>query len=61
VSGLEAANALARNGTLGAVCTQEHVVIPIRDDEPQVITGRSLNAAVMKALEPLGLASPWVR
>lgn len=61
VSGLEAANALARNGTLGPERTNEHAVIPIRDDEPQVIAGRSLNATVMKALEPIGLASPWVR
>jgi len=60
VSGLEAANALARNGQLKANHRQ-HPVIPIRDDEPQVVIGRQVNKEVMKVLDPLGLASPWVR
>jgi len=61
VSGLEAANALARSGVLGAGHTGQHEVIPIRDDEPQVVLGRAVNKRVMDVLNPLGLASPWVR
>ena len=61
VSGLEAANALARNGQLGQNGRQ-HLVIPIRDDEPQVVAARKLNKLVADAIKPLGLpASPWVR
>jgi hypothetical protein len=40
---------------------REHVVIPIRADETQVVVGRALNKRVMDALELFGLASPWVR
>jgi len=61
VSGLEAANALARSGVLGPAYSQQHEVIPIREDEPQVVLGRAINKGIMKALNPLGLASPWVR
>lgn len=39
----------------------EHKVIPIREDEPQVVLGRAVNKGIMEALRPLGLASPWVR
>jgi uncharacterized protein with NAD-binding domain and iron-sulfur cluster len=60
VSGLEAANCLARKGQLGS-CRAIHPVIPIREDEPQVQFGREVNKRVMDALNPLGLASPWVR
>ena len=61
VSGLEAANALARNGLLG-MNGKQHLVIPVREDEPQVVAGRQLNKLVADALKPLGLdASPWVR
>jgi len=60
VSGLEAANALARNSQLEGN-TRQHEVIPIRDDEPQVVLGRQINSQVMDVLNPLGLASPWVR
>ena len=42
VSGLEAANALARNGMLKKL-TRQHPVIPIRDDEPQVVLGRQVS------------------
>eukprot|EP00316_Scyphosphaera_apsteinii_P000760 CAMPEP_0119319692 /NCGR_PEP_ID=MMETSP1333-20130426/50067_1 /TAXON_ID=418940 /ORGANISM="Scyphosphaera apsteinii, Strain RCC1455" /LENGTH=561 /DNA_ID=CAMNT_0007326165 /DNA_START=101 /DNA_END=1783 /DNA_ORIENTATION=+ len=59
VSGLEAANSLARSGALGASHRREHPVIPIRDDEPQVLAGRELNRKFMEALKPLGLSSPW--
>ena len=61
ISGLEAANALARTGALGVDHTKEHEVLPIREDESQVIAGRALNKALMDAVAPLGLASPWVR
>merc|ERR1719201_917781 len=61
VSGLEAANQLARSGELG-LKGKQHLVIPIRDDEPQVVAGRRLNKLVADALKPLGLPpSPWVR
>lgn len=60
VSGLEAANALARNKVLGNN-TAQHPVIPIRDDEPQVKLGAQINKQVMDLLTPFGLASPWVR
>ena len=59
-SSSQAANALARNGSLGA-CTAQHPVIPVRADEPQVVLARSMNKRVMEALKPLGLASPWAR
>ena len=68
VSGLEAANALSRSAL--RVCDanspqnaalREHVVIPVRADETQVVVGRAANKAVMDALKPFGLASPWVR
>ncbi|KAG5186618.1 oxidase [Tribonema minus] len=61
VSGLEAANALARNGSLGPAFRRQHDVIPIRADEPQVVVSRAVNKGIMEALKPLGLASPWVR
>merc|ERR1712087_630268 len=61
VSGLEAANALARSGVLGTKHGREHVVIPIRKDEPQVRAGRQLNRRFMEVLRPLGLSSPWIR
>jgi len=62
VSGLEAGNALARSGALGVGFGKQHLVIPIRDDEPQVVAGRRLNKLVADAVKPLGLPpSPWVR
>ena len=67
VSGLEAANALTRSrdaladvrarGGVGG----PHPVLPVRADEMQVVLGRAANKAVMDALTPFGLASPWVR
>ena len=60
IAGLEAANQLARNGALGGK-SKEHVVLEIRDDEPQVVVGRAVNKLFMEALRPLGLDSPWVR
>lgn len=38
-----------------------HPVLPVRADELQVVLGRAANKAVMDALNPFGLASPWVR
>ena len=61
MSGLEAANALAREGQLG-LQGKIAQVIPVRDDEPQVVAGRQLNKLVAGAIESVGLpASPWVR
>lgn len=67
VSGLEAANSLVRRGELTRARGVEltglgpHPVLPVRADEMQVVLGRAANKAVMDALRPLGLASPWVR
>ena len=68
VSGLEAANALSREGVLGLEHGRQHAVLPVRDDEPQVVAGRALNKALADAFDSnpinkaLGLrASPWVR
>lgn len=62
ISGLEAANALARSGVLGDEHTRQHEVLEIRDDEPQVIAGRQLNKLVSDALKPLGLTpNPYAR
>eukprot|EP00434_Breviolum_minutum_P023252 symbB.v1.2.020509.t1/scaffold1733.1/size104216/3 len=60
VSGLEAANLLARQGVLGT-SSRQHDVIPVRDDELQVQLGRAANKTVAQVLGPLGLNSPWVR
>ena len=60
VSGLEAANKLARDGHLNAN-TRQHPVLAIREDEPQVVLGRQVNKQIMDAVNPFGLASPWVR
>lgn len=60
VTGLEAANSLARRGILDK-CVREHTVIPVRDDELQVQVARSVNRTAARLLSPLGFASPWVR
>ena len=41
--------------------SKKGVVIPIREDEPQVKIGKLLNKRIMGFLKPLGLDSPWVR
>ena len=61
MSGVQAANALARSGSLGVQNTRVQPVIPVRDDEPQVVAGRKANAAFQGLFKPLGLDSPWVR
>ena len=59
VSGLEAANLLARRGVVKG---REHEVIKVREDELQVELARSANKGVAGLLKGLGLlASPWVR
>ena len=63
VCGLEAANSLIRRKvvTTSTSSAREHPVLPIRDDEPQVLIGRALNALVMNKAEALGLRWPWLR
>ncbi|EKX37328.1 hypothetical protein GUITHDRAFT_89689 [Guillardia theta CCMP2712] len=62
VSGLEAANALGNEGVLGRERKfRSHRVIPIREDEPQVVLGRVANKQVMDILAKFNLDSPWVR
>ena len=41
--------------------SKKGVIIPIREDEPQVKLGKLLNKRIMSFLRPLGLDSPWVR
>jgi len=62
VCGLEAANALIRRRAEqggGASAGSEHLVLPIRADEPQVLLGRALNKLLMDPLEQLGFRLPW--
>ena len=62
VCGLEAANSLLERGIVhggeGSV-PRTHAVLPVRPDEPQVLLGRALTAAVMDPLEALGFRWPW--
>ena len=60
VSGLEAANALARNAQLG-LNGKQHLVIPIRDDEPQVVAGRAALKQLNALGKPFGLDRMLVR
>ena len=63
VSGLEAANSLLRRGIVkgsNASSGQQHPVLPIRADEPQVLLGRALNKLVMDPIESLGIQWPWL-
>ena len=63
VCGLEAGNSLLRRGIvkgLRSSANQQHPVIPIRADEPQVVLGRALNKVVMDPLDALGLQWPWL-
>jgi len=61
VTGLEAANSLARRGVLGQSHGRQCPVIPIREDQLQVRVGRSVLSSIAGALKPLGFVSPWVR
>ena len=63
VCGLEAANALMRSGVVrgaNAATRPEHLVRPIRPEEPQVLLGRALNKLVMDPLEAFGVRWPWL-
>ena len=63
VSGLEAVNSLLRRGIVkgsNASSGQQHPVLPIRADEPQVVLGRALNKLVMDPIESLGIQWPWL-
>ena len=63
VSGLEAANSLLRRGIVkggNASSGQQHSVLPIRADEPQVVLGRAINKLVMDPLESFGIHWPWL-
>ena len=62
VCGLEAGNSLLRRGIVKGTNTslgQQHSVLPIRADEPQVVIGRALNKLVMDPLESIGIHWPW--
>ena len=58
VCGLEAGNSLIRRKIVNGA-DHSHPVLPIREDEPQVVLGRALNKLFMDAIEPLGLKLPW--
>jgi len=58
VCGLEAGNSLIRRRIVNGA-DHAHPVLPIRDDEPQVVLGRALNKLVMDPIEALGLKLPW--
>ena len=63
VCGLEAGNSLLRRGIVkgrNAASDQQHSVLPIRADEPQVVLGRALNKLVMDPIESLGIQWPWL-
>ena len=61
VSGVQAANALARSGSLGVQNTRVQPVIPVREDEPQVIAGRAAVKQLNALAKPLGLDKWLVR
>ena len=61
VSGVQAANALARGGSLGVQNTRVQPVIPVREDEPQVIAGRAAVKQLNALAKPLGLDKWLVR
>ena len=58
ICGLEAGNALLDELKDGG---RRHPVLPIREDEPQVVLGRAANRQLQELLKPLGLDSFWVR
>jgi len=61
VSGVQAANALARSGSLGVQNTRVQPVIPVHDDEPQVVAGRAAVKQLNALAKPLGLDRLLVR
>jgi hypothetical protein len=63
VCGLEAGNSLIRlNIVKGSNQSKiiQHLVFPIRADEPQVVLGRVLNKIVMDQIDAFGLTLPWL-
>ncbi len=63
VCGLEAGNSLIRRNIVSGPnqsTTNQHSVIPIRADEPQVVLGRALNKIVMDQISVFGLRLPWL-
>ena len=61
VSGIAAGSALVKKGLFDGIRSVKSNIIPIRQDEVQVLIGRKINKSIMDFLRPLGLASPWVR
>ena len=64
VCGLEAGNSLLKRKIISGTTQSQplqHPVIPIRDDEPQVVLGRTINKLVMDQLDLFGLKHPWLR
>jgi hypothetical protein len=62
VCGLEAGNSLIRRKIVkGSNQSKpiQHLVVPIRADEPQVVLGRVLNKFVMDQIDAFGLTLPW--
>jgi uncharacterized protein with NAD-binding domain and iron-sulfur cluster len=62
VCGLEAGNSLIRRKIVkgsNQSKTSQHLVVPIRADEPQVVLGRVLNKIVMDQIDAFGLTLPW--
>jgi uncharacterized protein with NAD-binding domain and iron-sulfur cluster len=60
ITGLEAANTLLDALPVPFDVKKKAQVIPIREDEPQVILGREVNKKIMGMLKPFKLDSPWV-
>ena len=64
VCGLEAGNSLLKRKIISGTTQSQplqHPVIQIRDDEPQVVLGRTINKLVMDQLDLFGLKHPWLR
>ena len=62
VGGLKRPTLLRRRIVEGCAASRswQHPVIPIREDEPQVLLGRALNKLVMDPLELFGISWPWL-
>jgi hypothetical protein len=63
VCGLEAGNSLIRRKIVKGSSQSkpiQHLVVPIRADEPQVILGRVINKILMDQIDALGLTLPWL-
>ena len=60
--GIEAASAPLRSSAAWpeGLRAAPHAVLPVRDDEPQLVLGRQLNKALAEAVAPLGIKPPWL-